>query len=128
MLVLVASSYFYLPIEDEDEEDNLGCVSTTCALPWVQDRPTSRELDESDFTWSSASSSSSSLITDFEAPLQESSKLAVIQEILTQNDLYEILGVSRKAALDRLALRRAYLSRSKACHPEWVSSDSALTI
>jgi curved DNA-binding protein CbpA len=38
--------------------------------------------------------------------------------VLSTNDLYHILGVSRSPAIDRLTLRRAYLSRSKACHPD----------
>ncbi|KAF8121827.1 hypothetical protein EV363DRAFT_1184303, partial [Boletus edulis] len=39
-------------------------------------------------------------------------------EVLSTNDLYHILGVSRSPVIDRLTLRRAYLSRSKACHPD----------
>ena len=45
----------------------------------------------------------------------------VICEVLFTNDLYQILGVPRSPAIDRLTLRRAYLSRSRACHPEYAS-------
>ncbi|KAF9223554.1 DnaJ-domain-containing protein [Gyrodon lividus] len=43
-----------------------------------------------------------------------------IREVLSSNDLYHILGVphSPTMTIDRLTLRRAYLSRSKACHPD----------
>jgi len=41
-----------------------------------------------------------------------------IADILKQNDLYDILGLSRAAASDKIELRRAYLSRSRACHPD----------
>jgi hypothetical protein len=52
---------------------------------------------------------------------QENIRAREICEVLSTNDLYHILGVSRSPAIDRLTLRRAYLSRSKACHPESVS-------
>jgi len=43
---------------------------------------------------------------------------ATVNEILAKDDLYEILGISKQPILDKIALRRAYLSRSKACHPD----------
>lgn len=43
---------------------------------------------------------------------------AEIKEVLASNDLYHILGISRSSKLEKLAIRRAYLSRSKACHPD----------
>ena len=46
----------------------------------------------------------------------------VICNVLSSNDLYYILGIPRSSAVDGLTLRRAYLSRSKVCHPECVSS------
>jgi len=52
---------------------------------------------------------------------QENIRTREICEVLSTNDLYHILGVARSPAIDRLTLRRAYLSRSKACHPESVS-------
>ena len=51
---------------------------------------------------------------------QENIRAREICEVLSTNDLYHILGVDRSPAIDSLTLRRAYLSRSKACHPECV--------
>ncbi|GJE85580.1 DnaJ domain-containing protein [Phanerochaete sordida] len=119
-----ASSYFYLPIDDEKAEDDdwlfqQGSSSKPHMLSWGQDESEHPGInDSSDFSCSSASSSSSSLASEFDNTPPPRPKHPVIEEILSKNDLYEILGVSRKAALDRLALRRAYLSRSKACHPD----------
>ncbi|KAI9567302.1 hypothetical protein HD554DRAFT_982785 [Boletus coccyginus] len=49
---------------------------------------------------------------------QENIRTREICEVLSTNDLYHILGVARSPVIDRLTLRRAYLSRSKACHPD----------
>ncbi|KAG8213204.1 hypothetical protein J3R82DRAFT_11669 [Butyriboletus roseoflavus] len=49
---------------------------------------------------------------------QENIRSREICEVLSTNDLYHILGVPRSPTIDRLTLRRAYLSRSKACHPD----------
>ncbi|KAJ7475676.1 DnaJ domain-containing protein [Mycena latifolia] len=38
--------------------------------------------------------------------------------VLAHDDLYQILGVSKSDNLDKMALRRAYLTRSRACHPD----------
>lgn len=43
---------------------------------------------------------------------------AEICEILSSSDLYHILGVPRSRNVDNRTLRQAYLSRSKACHPD----------
>ncbi len=43
-------------------------------------------------------------------------KLAVIDEILAQDDLYKLLNVGRKAKTDEI--RRGFLNRSRLCHPE----------
>ncbi|KAG6374296.1 hypothetical protein JVT61DRAFT_4318 [Boletus reticuloceps] len=53
-----------------------------------------------------------------EPPPAGQSRAQGICEVLSTNDLYHILGVSRSPVIDRLTLRRAYLSRSKACHPD----------
>ena len=58
---------------------------------------------------------------------QENIRAREICEVLSTNDLYHILGVARSPAIDRLTLRRAYLSRSKACHPEFVSFPPSLS-
>lgn len=117
-----ATSYFYLPVDDDEPEDPDPDPGVRRTLGWLEAERL--ESDESDFDYSSASTSSSSLASDFgqsppPPPPQPTTKnLAVIHEILAQNDLYQILGLSRKTPFDRNSLRRAYLSRSKACHPE----------
>lgn len=41
-----------------------------------------------------------------------------ILQVLSSDDLYCILGIPRSKTIDRVAIRRAYLSRSRACHPD----------
>lgn len=41
-----------------------------------------------------------------------------MNQVLGNDNLYDILGISKSAPFDRLTLRRAYLSRSRACHPD----------
>jgi hypothetical protein len=53
------------------------------------------------------------------APRSRHRRQQEIAEILEQKDLYKILGLSRETASDKMELRRAYLSRSRACHPEY---------
>ena len=48
----------------------------------------------------------------------ELEKYAVIHEILRAHDLYSVLNLPKKC--DTNALRRAYMKRCKACHPECV--------
>jgi len=49
-------------------------------------------------------------------------RYAAIDSILAQEDLYHVLGLQNSVKLDQLALRRAYLARSRLCHPECVMS------
>lgn len=46
----------------------------------------------------------------------ELAKIAVINSIVNQEDLYEVLGVKRNAKNDEI--RRGFLNRSRVCHPE----------
>lgn len=41
-----------------------------------------------------------------------------MRQVLSSDDLYCILGVPRLPTIDRVTIRRAYLSRSRACHPD----------
>ncbi|KAI6025778.1 hypothetical protein F5J12DRAFT_447896 [Pisolithus orientalis] len=50
-----------------------------------------------------------------------------IREIISSNDLYHILGVPRSQSVDSRALRQAYLSRSRACHPDKFPGDPDAT-
>ncbi len=116
-LPLATSYFYYLPVDDDPSEPS--DPTSGCSLTWPLEL---KESESSEFSFSSASSSSSSLSSDFSPlpPPKPTRTHAVIEEILAQNDLYLILGLSRTSDLDRLTLRRAYLSRSRACHPESV--------
>jgi hypothetical protein len=46
----------------------------------------------------------------------ELAKIAVIDSIVAQEDLYEVLGVKRNAKTEDI--RRGFLNRSRICHPE----------
>ncbi|KZT06119.1 DnaJ-domain-containing protein [Laetiporus sulphureus 93-53] len=99
-----ATSYFHFPIEDEPDDGD--------ALRHIAWDPSLRSADHTDSD-------------DTDAPPTPSSSTAprtqnrtVIQDILEQDDLYRILGLQRTSRIDKLALRRAYLSRSRVCHPD----------
>ncbi|KAI9066112.1 DnaJ-domain-containing protein [Trametes sanguinea] len=125
-----ASSYFHLPI-DEDEvsladaaQDTNTAPPYTKHLPWISS-PDSTDSDDSDASSSSPSSPSRSGSSTPNQPPPRAGpdpppkrSKAVINEILAQNDCYAVLGISRSSRIDKSALRRAYLARSKACHPD----------
>ncbi|THH26992.1 hypothetical protein EUX98_g7199 [Antrodiella citrinella] len=108
-----ASSYFYVPLDDVLKDDAefgtkyISWESTNANDHW-------QDSDDSD---SSSWSSTSTLTSDDISPKPTRSGL-VIKEVLLEDDLYKVLGVTKASNLDRLTLRRAYLSRSKACHPD----------
>lgn len=115
-----ASTYFYLPIDEDEDDDDLPPHSKH--IDW---QPSKDLLEEgSDFTFSSSSSSSSSLssppVTRPSSPkLRSPWTKSVLDDILDETDLYKVLGVQRQSGdPDKQTLRRAYLSRSKSCHPE----------
>lgn len=118
----IASSYFYLPIDEDSENDHRA---PRRHISWPS--PDSTDSEDSSFS-STSTSSSSSLHEEYNLPSSSTSATfpsahatksrAVIKEILAEDDLYKVLGISRSSPADRLTLRRAYLSRSKSCHPE----------
>ncbi|KAI0636190.1 DnaJ-domain-containing protein [Trametes polyzona] len=121
-----ASTYFHLPIDEDDdllEKDASAPPYPTKHLPWLS--PEATDSDDSDDA-SSAPSGSSTPPTSSPNPSQARAgpapppkrSRAVINEILVQNDCYAVLGISRSSRTDRASLRRAYLARSKACHPD----------
>ncbi|EJD49027.1 DnaJ-domain-containing protein [Auricularia subglabra TFB-10046 SS5] len=57
------------------------------------------------------------LPTAFE-PRCTDKRYATIDHILALDDLYEVLGLQNSPKLDAHTLRRAYLLRSRACHPD----------
>lgn len=98
-----ASTYFHLPIDDEEDEDIENYERKY--LTWVAEP--------------SGSSSPRPLPTDTNVDTEDKGH-DVVNLVLANDDLYDILGVTKHSALDKIALRRAYLSRSKVCHPEFV--------
>ena len=112
-----ASSYFYLPIDDVLEDDpEFG----TKHISWESSNADSQDSDDSDASWSSSSTFVPNDPPEFRPKSKRTSP--VIEEVLAEDDLYKVLGIAKTSNIDRLTLRRAYLARSKACHPECVFS------
>lgn len=109
---LAATSYFHLPIEEDEDDD----FPTSRHIAWTP----SAESTDSDDSDSGAPPPPSSPSQKCSKARQNHKDRAIIQEILSENDLYRILGLQRSSRIDKMALRRAYLARSKACHPECV--------
>ena len=106
-----ASAYFYLPIDDEPHQDNSSTPSScTRSLSWDGLEESSTDHSDDSFTRPASPITSGS----------RHRRQQEITDILEQKDLYNILGLSRTPAPDKMELRRAYLSRSRACHPEYV--------
>ncbi|KAH9018472.1 DnaJ-domain-containing protein [Lactarius pseudohatsudake] len=107
-----ASEYFYLPIDDElhIEEPSTSTLSHsyTRSLRWDGSEESSTDHSDDSPTRPSSPTTSRS----------KHRRQQEITDILEQKDLYNILGLSRAAASDKMELRRAYLSRSRACHPD----------
>ncbi|EGN98992.1 hypothetical protein SERLA73DRAFT_73565 [Serpula lacrymans var. lacrymans S7.3] len=95
-----ASTYFHLPVDDDDER-TMPCYLKHVPLP--PESPPSPQRKKYHISQS------------YSAP---DHKLSTMQEVLSNDDLYRILGIPRSSTIDRNTLRRAYLSRSKACHPD----------
>lgn len=106
----VASTYFHLPI-DEDEDKDIENYERKY-LTWVAE-PSAPQ------NFSSTTSGQSQAQLDISA---ETERLETLKIVLSTNCLYEILGVPKHSSLDKITLRRAYLARSRACHPEYASS------
>ncbi|KAJ7274543.1 DnaJ domain-containing protein [Mycena haematopus] len=97
-----ASTYFHLPVDEQEDKDI-------------------NEYQRKYITWtadSAPSSSSTSSTQTPSLPLPSPERTKALSEVLAHDDLYAILGVSKSDILDKMALRRAYLTRSKACHPD----------
>ncbi|KAI0270159.1 hypothetical protein BGY98DRAFT_1091329 [Russula aff. rugulosa BPL654] len=104
-----ASAYFYLPIDDEPHQDYPSTLySYTRSLSWGGSEESSTDHSDDSFT------RPASPIT----PGSRHRRQQEIADILEQKDLYNVLGLSRTPAPDKMELRRAYLSRSRACHPD----------
>ncbi|KAG6910000.1 hypothetical protein DXG01_014000 [Tephrocybe rancida] len=99
-----ASTYFHLPIDEEQDADI-------------------ESYERKYLTWVAEPSGSSTAALPPSEPTPQNSgtdpeRAKVVKQILEINNLYDILGVEKTPTLDRMTLRRAYLSRSRACHPD----------
>lgn len=101
-----ASTYFYLPIDEEEDADIENYQRKY--LTWIAEPSGLSNLTQEPNTFSSTSSTFSKDRAD------------ILNTVLSSPDLYAILGVPKSASLDKMSLRRAYLARSKDCHPEYV--------
>jgi hypothetical protein len=93
LIHFTASTYFYLPVDEEEDKDIQNYQRKY--LTWVAEPSSTSPLHDTD-----------------------EKDESVVKTVVSNDDLYKILGVSRQPTLDKMSLRRAYLSRSKACHPE----------
>jgi len=103
LIAYPASSYFHLPIDEEEDRDIDNYQRKR--LTWVAEP-------------SECSYSMGRQYTNHDCGGPASQDTTVIRGVLATDDLYQILSVSKSATLDKLTLRRAYLSRSKSCHPD----------
>ncbi|KAE9403624.1 DnaJ-domain-containing protein [Gymnopus androsaceus JB14] len=102
-----ATTYFHLPIDEEEDRDIRGYQRKY--LTWKSEpsespkshRPSSEEVD--------------STVKNSRVEEERNKTLNVI---LDNDDLYMVLGVDKSKTIDKLTLRRAYLIRSRACHPD----------
>ncbi|KAJ7713891.1 DnaJ domain-containing protein [Mycena maculata] len=97
-----ASTYFHLPVDEQEDKDI-------------------DEYQRKYITWvaePSASSSSSPKNPSPPPPSSPGKRTPALDEVLSNDDLYTILGVSKSDSMDKMTLRRAYLTRSRACHPD----------
>ncbi|EIN04958.1 DnaJ-domain-containing protein [Punctularia strigosozonata HHB-11173 SS5] len=91
-----ATSYFsYLP--DNDEEDDNFVPAHSRRISWAP---------------------ANEPVMGAKRPQSLKEEHAIINQVNSEHDLYKILGLPRTADIDKITLRRAYLSRSKACHPD----------
>ncbi|KAJ7674184.1 DnaJ domain-containing protein [Mycena rosella] len=98
-----ASTYFHLPVDEQEDKDINEYQRKY--LTWVAE-PTA------------SSSSSSSSHPSPSPPFPSAQRTTALNEVLENDDLYQILGVCKSDNLDKMALRRAYLARSRSCHPD----------
>ncbi|TFY56395.1 hypothetical protein EVG20_g8939 [Dentipellis fragilis] len=110
-----SSGYFYLPIDDDASAGN----PSSSSLPSHRKHIAWDSHLTADDILSSDANDRPSRAGSTESAKQKQRR-AVIAEILAQTDLYKVLGIDFAPELDKLELRRAYLARSKACHPECV--------
>jgi hypothetical protein len=106
LIFLLATSYFHLPIDEQEDAEIEGYHRKSITYIPQSSQPES--------TYNDARNMNLPIVN----PL--------IQQILSSPNLYNILGIPNTPVLDRSTLRRAYLSRSRACHPDKFPSNSEL--
>ncbi|KAJ7178618.1 hypothetical protein C8R43DRAFT_467381 [Mycena crocata] len=104
-----ASTYFHLPVDEQEDKDIDEYQRKY--LTWVAEP--------------SAGSTSSPQSTQSTPSPRLAERTKALNEVLENDDLYSILGVHKSDNLDKMALRRAYLTRSRACHPDRINSPEA---
>ncbi|KAJ7158909.1 hypothetical protein C8R46DRAFT_404389 [Mycena filopes] len=95
-----ASTYFHLPVDEQEDKDI-------------------NDYERKFITWDgdlAAGSSSPSPRTPTPPLSSSNERTSALNEVLASEDLYTILGVSKSDNLP--AIRRAYLLRSRSCHPD----------
>ncbi|KAF8905013.1 DnaJ domain-containing protein [Gymnopilus junonius] len=98
-----ASTYFHLPIDEEEDQDIENYERKY--LTWVAEP-----------SGSVTKSNRPAIQNDHK--VTDAKGATVVRAVLDNDDLYQILGVPKQATLDKMTFRRAYLSRSRACHPD----------
>ena len=94
-----ASAYFYLPIDDEPHQDDASTRSFyTRSLSWDGSEESSTDHSDDSFTRPASPVTARS----------RHRRQQEIADILEQKDLYNILGLSRTPAPDKMELRRAH--------------------
>ncbi|KAJ3744204.1 DnaJ domain-containing protein [Lentinula detonsa] len=100
------TNLFYLPVDEEEDKDIEDYQRKY--LTWTSDQPSRSSklltLDEPD--------------SNARRSRAEEERNQTVNDILQNEDLYEVLGVDKSKTLDKLTLRKAYLVRSKSCHPD----------
>ncbi|KAF9256356.1 DnaJ-domain-containing protein [Marasmius fiardii PR-910] len=109
-----ASSYFHLPVDEEEDEDILTWERKY--LTWTAE-PSPPSLSSTSLLSPSPTTLASTINPEPDTET-ESDTNETVHAVLSDNDLYSILGVQRTISLDKITLRKAYLSRSRACHPD----------
>ncbi|XP_006459134.1 hypothetical protein AGABI2DRAFT_183915 [Agaricus bisporus var. bisporus H97] len=100
-----ASTYFHLPVDEEEDKDIENYQRRY--LTWVAEPSSPRNLPPPSPPLLCSGPSES-----------EIERSQVVQTVLSTDCLYQILGVPSAPLPDKITLRRAYLARSRACHPD----------
>lgn len=110
----LASTYFHLPVDEQEDKDIENYQRRF--ITWNADATgLSTPLDSHPTLPSSE-------------PSYDPRRYQVLRDILDNDDLYAVLGIAKATHLDKSALRRSYLSRSRACHPEYVFPSPFLSL